>query len=73
MGIPGIVSLPVSHSGENQLILTCHGRDLVIVTAIIPAIAAAATATAVSGIALSQSLVEASTHWINFLEKWLQL
>lgn len=61
--IPGIVPLPVSHSGENQLILTRHKRDFGIITAITTAIATAATAAAVSRIALSQSLpiVTAST------------
>lgn len=59
--IPGIVPLPVSHSGENQLTLTRHKRDFGIITAVITAIATTATAAAVSRIALSQSVVTAST------------
>lgn len=59
--ISGMVPLPDCHSGEGQLIPNCHGRDFGITASIVTAIATAATAAAVSRIALSQSIVKAST------------
>lgn len=56
-----MVPLPVGHLGEGQLIMKHHGRDFGIIAAIVAAIVTAATAAAVSGIALSQSVVKAST------------
>lgn len=60
-GTSGIVPLPVGHSVEGQLMLNRHGRDFDIIVAIVAAIAAVATVAAVSGIAISQSVVKAST------------
>lgn len=57
----GMVLLPVSRSGEGQLILNHHGRDFGIITTIVAAIVTVATVAAVSGIMLSQSVVKAST------------
>jgi len=56
-----MVPLPVGHLGESQLILNRHRRDIDIITSIITAIATVATVAAVSGIALSQPVVKAST------------
>lgn len=56
-----MVPLPAGCSGEGRLILSCLGKDFGIFAATVAAIAAAATVSAVSGIALPQSIVKAST------------